>query len=202
MTETTLIHALTAQRLQDQLQAMGYRVTVSDREGRLQLLSATQGIGFAVRPGNPAPTEGEFVDYTLSCVLRLEGSLPAGLVDSWNIQKRFARLSLQGTFLVLEMDVIVAGGVSANYVRATTELWDRLMQELVLFLREFSSKSQAATNGATATAEPADGDTAQVGETIEGAAADGPADASEAPPQTQRSSRKTAANGSTQDVAQ
>ena len=42
---------------------------------------------------------------------------------------------MQGAFLVLELDVIVAGGVSENYLLATTELWDRLLQEFLLFLR-------------------------------------------------------------------
>ena len=31
--------------------------------------------------------------------------------------------------------MILAGGVSENYLRATAELWDRLLQEFLLFLR-------------------------------------------------------------------
>lgn len=143
MTETTMIRSLSVERLQELLQTMGYRVTVAERDGQRQLLSATQGIGFSVRPGNPAPTEGEFIDYTLGCVLRLEGSLSAGVVDSWNVQKRFARLTQQSTFLVLEMDVVVAGGVSESYLRAAAELWDRLLQEFLLFLRQYADQTRA-----------------------------------------------------------
>ena len=65
----------------------------------------------------------------------MQGELPAGLAERWNVEKRFARLTVQGAFLVLELDVIVAGGVSENYLLATTELWDRLLQEFLLFLR-------------------------------------------------------------------
>ncbi|MCG7157009.1 YbjN domain-containing protein, partial [Pseudomonas aeruginosa] len=32
--------------------------------------------------------------------------------ERWNLSRRFGRLSQQGEFLVMEMDVIVAGGVS------------------------------------------------------------------------------------------
>ena len=65
----------------------------------------------------------------------MQGELPAGLAERWSVEKRFARLTVQGAFLVLELDVIVAGGVSENYLLATTELWDRLLQEFLLFLR-------------------------------------------------------------------
>lgn len=147
MTDTTLIQSLSAAKLQEILQSMGYRVTSTEQNGMVQLLSATQGIGFAVRFGNPARTEGEFVDYTLSCALRVQGELPQGLVEAWNIGKRFARMAQQGTFLVLEMDVIAAGGVSENHLRATTELWDRLLQEFLLFLRQYATEAQAAQDG-------------------------------------------------------
>lgn len=154
MTDTTLISSLSPARLQDLLQGMGYRVTTSEQNGLVQLLSATQGIGFSARPGNPAQAEGEFVDYTLSCALRVQGELPAGLVEAWNVGKRFSRLTAQGAFLVMEMDVILAGGVSENHVRATTELWDRLLQEFVLFLRQFAEQAAKAqpTEGAPAEA--------------------------------------------------
>lgn len=149
MTETTLIQAVSAERLQSLLQSMGYRVTVSENAGLRQLLSASQGIGFSIRPGNPAPAEDEFIDYTLSCALRVQGELPEGVVEGWNIGKRFARLTWQGPFLVLEKDVIVAGGVSENHLRAATELWDRLLQEFILFLREHAaSRSPSASDAA------------------------------------------------------
>lgn len=135
MTDSSLILDVNAERLQDLLQSAGYRVTVSEQNGMVQLLSASQGVGFAARMGNPATEAGRYLDYTLSCALRVQGELPAGLAERWNVEKRFARLTVQGVFLVLELDVILAGGVSENYLRATAELWDRLLQEFLLFLR-------------------------------------------------------------------
>ncbi|UTH74484.1 YbjN domain-containing protein [Chromobacterium sp. IIBBL 290-4] len=153
MTETTMIQTISVERLQALFQSMGYRVTVSEHGGMRQLLSASQGIGFSVRPGNPAQAEGEFIDYTLSCPLQVQGELPADLTENWNIDKRFARLTRQSGFLVMEMDVVVAGGVGEAYLRATIELWDRLLQELILFLRDYASAQQQPGAGEAAHAE-------------------------------------------------
>lgn len=150
MTETTMIQALSTDYLQELLHSMGFRVTVSEREGQRQLWSAAQGLGFAVRPGNPAKTDGEFIDCTFHCALRVRGELPTGLINSWNMGKRFSRLSFQGEFLVLEKDVIATGGVSQNHLRAMVQLWDRLLQELVIFLRSYAP-SHASTTLTTST---------------------------------------------------
>jgi len=140
-----LIEAVEIGQLADLLQAAGYRVNTVEQGGAVQLMSASQGVGFAVRFGNPAaarPRESSsaadpvrYLDYTLSCLLQVQGDLPMELVASWNRTRRFARLASHGAFLALEMDVIVAGGVSTGYLRGTIELWDRLMQEFLLHLR-------------------------------------------------------------------
>lgn len=148
MTDSSLILDVNVERLQELLQSAGYRVTVSEQNGMVQLLSASQGVGFAARMGNPAVESGCYLDYTLSCALRVQGELPPGLAERWNVEKRFARLTLQGVFLVLELDVILAGGVSENYLRATVELWDRLLQEFLLFLRANASAEAGADTDA------------------------------------------------------
>lgn len=130
-----LIESIGVEQLAEILKAAGYRVTPAEQNGRIQLMSASQGMGFAVRFGNAVPGTETHIDYTLSCALQVQGELPADLVPSWNRLKRFARLSLQAQFLVLEMDVVVAGGVSERYLRSMTELWDRLIQEFLLHLR-------------------------------------------------------------------
>ncbi len=142
--KTELVQSISIDHLTDLLQSSGYRVTSSEQNGQTQLLSATQGIGFALRFGNPTPELNQYLDYTLSCALRVQGDLPSDLVSQWNITKRFARLARQGDFLVLEMDVIVAGGVTDAYLRATTELWDHLLQQFLLFLRTFAAQPDTA----------------------------------------------------------
>lgn len=139
MGESALIESVNLQHLTALLQGAGYRTNESEQNGIIQLLSASQGIGFAVRFGNPAAEQGYYLDFTLSCALRINGELPVKLVGQWNQSKRFSRLSEQGEFLVLDMDVVVAGGVDQRYLRANIELWDRLLQEFLLYLRNYSS---------------------------------------------------------------
>jgi hypothetical protein len=157
MNDTALIHSITPARMTEVLQAAGYRVSTSEQNGVMQLLSASQGVGYAVRFGNPATEAGAYLDYTLSCALRVQGELPDGLVGRWNSTKRFARLSRQDAFLVLEMDVVVAGGVAEQTLRVNTEIWDRLLQEFLLFLRNFAAQAAEAAKelAAAATASPA-----------------------------------------------
>jgi len=140
-----LITHVSPQSLTDLLQAAGYRVNQSEQNGIVQLLSASQGIGYAVRFGNPALEQGNFVDFTFSCALRVQGELPEGVAEQWNATRRFARLSLQGEFLVMEMDVVVAAGVSNEHLRGNLELWDRLLQEFIVYLRDFSQTTAVQT---------------------------------------------------------
>ncbi|WP_434657977.1 YbjN domain-containing protein [Pseudomonas sp. R3-56] len=149
---TSLIEHVTPASLTEVLQAVGYRVNETEQNGIVQLLSASQGIGYAVRFGNPTPTPGQYLDFTFSCALRVQGELPAGLAELWNASRRFARLSVQGEFLVMEMDVVVAAGVSAEHLRSNLELWDRLLQEFIVYLREFSQNAARLHTGA----EPAE----------------------------------------------
>ena len=112
--KSDMIEAVSLQYLAEVLQGAGYRTNESEQNGGKQLLSASQGIGFAVRPGNPVGEGPEMLDFTLSCALRIQGTLPENMVSDWNRDKRFSRLTHQVDFLVLEMDVVVAGGVGAG----------------------------------------------------------------------------------------
>jgi hypothetical protein len=145
-----LIQTITPGALAELLKDSGYRVTEAEQNGIVQLMSASQGVGFTIRFGNrlPAPAEA-YVDFTFGCVLQVQGDMPADIVASWNRSRRFARLSLQAQFLLLEMDVTVAGGVSPSHMRAQIELWDRLIQEFLLHLRQgFTAQQGAASPGA------------------------------------------------------
>jgi hypothetical protein len=61
--------------------------------------------------------------------------VPPDLIASWTRTRRFSRLWAQPPYLVLAMDVSIAGGVRPEHLRSQIELWDRLIQELVLYLR-------------------------------------------------------------------
>ena len=82
--KSDMIEAVSLQYLAEVLQGAGYRTNESEQNGGKQLLSASQGIGFAVRPGNPVGEGPEMLDFTLSCALRIQGTLPENMVSDWN----------------------------------------------------------------------------------------------------------------------
>ena len=152
----TVILKLTLDDLRAALQQVGYRVeAVTDPVANLPYLrSATGGLAFDIRPGNRlADADDSFVDAAFTAVLQVQGELPLDLVNRWNATRRFARLQLSQQFLVLSLDVSVAGGVMPDHLRAHVEIWDRLVQELIGYLRE-ELRELSARNGATPPVAP------------------------------------------------
>lgn len=146
MSDTVLV-SLTLDSLRDIFQQTGYRVeTVTDPVANLKFLrSATGGLAFDIRPGNRlAENADDFLDAALVAVLHVQGELPLDLVNRWNATRRFVRLQLSQPFLVLSLDISVAGGVAPNHLRAQIEIWDHLVQQLIAYLREELPKSAAA----------------------------------------------------------
>jgi Putative bacterial sensory transduction regulator len=144
----TLIVKLTLDSLRDALQQVGYRVeTVTDPVANLPYLrSATGGLAFDVRPGNRfAGGIEDFADVAFTAVLQVQGDLPLDMVNRWNATRRFGRLQLSQPFLVFCLDVSVTGGVAPGNLRAQIEIWDRLVQELIGYLREELRKLPAAS---------------------------------------------------------
>ncbi len=155
MSDTT-ITKLTLDSLRELIQLAGYRIeTVTDPVANIPYLrSATNGLAFDIRPGNRlTDTDQGFVDVALVAVLQVQGELPLALVNRWNATRRFARLQLSQPFLVLSLDISVAGGVAANHLRAQIEIWDHLVQQLIAYLREELPKLtpvNTASSGAAA----------------------------------------------------
>lgn len=142
--------------LADVLRKTGYRAAVVEPQagGQIgspvgpQVQSAAQGLGFFIGFGNPLPAVDDalggsrrYVDFAFHCWLNIEGELRPDLVDSWNRNKRFARMFQQAPLLVLSMDVVVAGGVSEAFLIAHCELWDRVLQDFIAHLRLPASAS-------------------------------------------------------------
>ena len=131
------IMSVTPENLSDLLQGAGFRAERRDDPSGLPIIgSATGGIAFNIRLGNrAAPPAAGFLDFTYLTVIKIEGDFPADRVNEWNRTKRFARLHKNGEFLVLDMDVVAVAGVTERHLRATLDLWERLLQELMPFLR-------------------------------------------------------------------
>ena len=151
-----LITELTSDLVSDAIKAAGCAVTAVDQDGIVQLHSASHGIGFQVLWGNPM-SANRYADCTLSCPLRVQGgTLPESVVGEWHRTKRFARLAQHGDFLVLEMDVLVAGGVSAAYLNVCLQLWTQMMGQFFLYLRNYTPAAGEPALGANAEVSHAD----------------------------------------------
>ena len=142
-TETTaqlqsdLLRFVTSEQVSEAIKSAGCAVTAIEQDGAVRLHSASHGIGFQVLWGN-AQAPAQYVDFTLSCPLRVQGgTLPEGVFADWHRGKRFARVAQHGDFVVLEMDVIVAGGVSQAHLALNIQLWTQMMGQFFLHLRNY-----------------------------------------------------------------
>lgn len=150
---TALLSAIAPQQLTDILQQAGFRANLVDNNGVPQIHSASQGIAFVIGFGNSSPqVAGSYSDFALNCLLQIEGELNPELVASWNRSRRFARVSQQGPWLVLTLDVLVAGGVSPAWLRGQFELWDAILRE---YVRHLQTPMPAATIAPVETTAPA-----------------------------------------------
>lgn len=139
-----LIDTVSVESLRALLQSAGYRAEIitDPTAGFRYLRSATNGVGFDLRMGNRIAADSDaHTDIALVAVFNIVGELPLAPVNAWNNGRRFGRLQVDTTvpgqnFLVLCMDVLFAGGVTEPYVRTQIEIWDGLLQQLVVWLRD------------------------------------------------------------------
>lgn len=159
-----LIFTVTPNQIADAIKNAGCAVTVLEQNGLPMVHSASHGVGFQVLWGNVAAQAGTYIDFTLSCPLRVhDGKLPEGLIAEWHRAKRFARVVQHGEMISLEMDVIVVGGVSPAHLNMSIQLWTQMMGQFFLHLRNFDSAGApvaAAATAAEADAKPAEAATA------------------------------------------
>ncbi|EYS87096.1 hypothetical protein CF68_03780 [Cupriavidus sp. SK-4] len=139
-----LLAAVNAEQVAQAIRAAGCAVNIIEEEGVARLHSASHGIGFQVLWGNRLAS-GQYLDFTLSCPLRVEGgTLPDALLAEWHRSRRFARVAAHGDFIVLEMDVMVTGGVSEEYLSVSLQLWTQMMGQFFLHLRNYRPEAPEA----------------------------------------------------------
>lgn len=141
--EPKILMTIDADALAEVIRAAGCAVTTAERDGKVHLHSASHGVGFQILWGNAADAGG-YVDFTLSCALRVSGGeVPRNLLDGWHRSKRFARLATHGELIVLEMDVVLYGGVTPAYLESMLRLWVMMTGEFLIHLRNAASATEA-----------------------------------------------------------
>jgi len=145
------INSLSLEKIADTLREVGFRATLATANDRPLIQSAAQGLGFIVTPGNRAAdgSTAVYVDLTFSCLIQVAGSMDAADIARWNEQKRFARLYVADKTLVLAMDVFLATGDASRCLRGYCELWDRVLNEFVAWLRSLSAAAATAADATT-----------------------------------------------------
>lgn len=155
----SMLTTLSPNDVSDAIKAAGGAVNAIEQGGITYLTSASHGISFQILWGN-AIEPSRYADLTLSCPLRVQGgTLPEGLVADWHRSRRFARVAQHGDFVVLEMDVIAAGGISAEHLATQIRLWMQMMGEFFVYLRNYR-------NAPAAQAAESDGGLAQPNEAL------------------------------------
>jgi hypothetical protein len=161
---TTLTRSFTAETICELVQAAGFRAEILTGAAAAAgpvIRSASSGLAFEIRLLNPSQIEPKsFADLTFMAGLQLQGPLAPEIVNGWNASKRFSRLYIAQNHLVIAMDVVLPGGLPPDHLRAQIEIWDRLLQELLVWLRNAANQTvpkKIAPSGDAATAKAANG---------------------------------------------
>lgn len=137
---TDLVRTVSLDDLANVLQLKGFRAQPAEWPGgREALLSAAGGVTFNIVTGNGSP--GAYGDFTFFAGFRLEGLPIADICAKWNMERRFARAHGRDGMLNLEMDVLLGTGVGRDYVAAMTDVWNQLLNELLITLRAEAAKT-------------------------------------------------------------
>ncbi|MGO4328279.1 YbjN domain-containing protein [Cupriavidus sp. 2TAF22] len=148
-----LLTHVTAGQVADAIRNAGCAVNLAEEDGTARLHSASHGVGFQVLWGNRV-SNVQYLDFTLSCPLRVEGGqLPDALLNEWHRSRRFARIASHGDFLVLEMDVMVTGGVTEAYLSVAMQVWIQVMGQFFLHLRNYRAQARQDDVNPAATPE-------------------------------------------------
>jgi hypothetical protein len=160
----TSIRSITVETMRDLLQGAGFRAElIAESETMPVIRSASNGVNFEIRLFNPGKEDkGGFTDVMFMAGLPLKGPVAPEFLNRWNSIKRFGRLYVAQGLLVLALDIYVQGGVSPEYLRSQLDIWDRLLQELLTYIKMVPSapapKASAIPKGDAETTDAVTGD--------------------------------------------
>lgn len=130
-----LISAVTTGTVQELLREAGLEVRLAGTKEQPQVVSAVAGINFNVRFGTPAKDGSGWTDFTFSAPFTVDQEVSPVIGAFWNRRNRFARVYRTQDQLLLDMDVIVAGGVTRAHVKYMAAVWADVAQLFVRHLR-------------------------------------------------------------------
>jgi hypothetical protein len=137
----SLIKSFTTQAMRELIQTAGFRAELMAESDTMPVIrSASNGMIFEIRLFNPLKEEkGSFTDVMFMAGMPLQGGVAPEFLNRWNSIKRFGRLYAAQGHLVLALDIFLQGGVSPEHLRSQLDIWDKLLQELLTYIRAVPS---------------------------------------------------------------
>lgn len=127
-----LISRVTSELLAEILGECGWKATLEGNNEALRIVSAVNGVNFNVHFGTKCIDGDGWTDFTISAPFAIDQEISSVLGAYWNRRNRFARVYRTENQLLIEMDVIVAGGVTRDHLKYQLAVWSDLTR---LFLR-------------------------------------------------------------------
>lgn len=130
-----LISTVTTGTVQELLREAGLEARLAGTKEQPQVVSTVAGINFNVRFGTPMKDGSGWTDFTFSAPFTVDQEVSPVIGAFWNRRNRFARVYRTQDQLLLDMDVIVAGGVTRSHVKYLVAVWADVAQLFVRHLR-------------------------------------------------------------------
>lgn len=170
MKTPAVINEITPQTLVELLQGSGWKALLAEVDGRPRITSAINGVNFHVRPVTRSAAGTGWTDFTLSAPFAIDQSVSPSLCANWNRKHRFARVYRTEKHVMLDMDVVVAGGVTNAHLSYQFALWADITNAFLQHLRndrEAAAKTAASrgdVKSRSAANSTSAGDAANAGE--------------------------------------
>ncbi|MEI5677093.1 MULTISPECIES: YbjN domain-containing protein [unclassified Mesorhizobium] len=131
-----LVSRITRGLLAEILGECGWKVTLEGNDEAPRIASAVNGVNFNIHFGTRCTDGDGWTDFTVSAPFAIDEEISSVLGAFWNRRNRFARVYRTDKQLLIEMDVIVAGGVSRDHLKYQFAVWNDLT---TLFLRHLKA---------------------------------------------------------------
>ncbi len=130
-----LITVFTTGTVQELLRDAGLEARLAGTKEQPQVVSSVAGISFNIRFGTPAKDGSGWTDFTISAPFTVDQEVSPVIGAFWNRRNRFARVYRTQDQLLLDMDVVAAGGVTRAHVKYLFVVWTDVARLFVRHLR-------------------------------------------------------------------
>lgn len=155
---TDLISAFTTATVQELLREIGWEAGLAGTKEQPQVVSAVADVKFNIRFGTTSIDGNGWTDFTISAPFTVDQEVSPVVGAFWNRRNRFARVYRTRDQLLLDMEVVAAGGVTRAHVKYLFAVWADVAHLFVRHLRAdhaVLARYKTASTGKSAAPAPA-----------------------------------------------